>query len=149
MSFTIVLPSSKGTPINQNGDVQYQFNWSALQEGQYLMEFEFTGAQKNVAYAHPYLIAVDNLGALNDVYFTSLNTTGAIQTTGIVGAVRPELVAGTATYYLSAKRTDNPSVALKQRPSSNIFNVRFYDLDGTTIYQLVENYTLILHFKKI
>lgn len=151
MSFTIVLPSSKGvTQGSNNGYLQYMVNWSNFEEGKYEMSFTFQTDHKATGnYTDTYLVMLEGIGALNDVYFPTNQgqSGGSIYTTGIIGFIHPETPTG--CQYLCARKNDNLPITFKQRPTSNTFSVKIVANDTTTLLALGEAYNLILHFKKI
>lgn len=141
MIYNIVINSNSKIAGSNRSNYTYNFDWSILQEGEYILTYCFTAEGSAV---HDLLtLEVDNLGLTN--YTTSSNTSS--KTTNIIGFLTPQLKdVGSTHYFVSSDF--NPPIYLNSKPRNNQFSIYIKNTSGT-LTDLNVDYVLTLSFKKI
>ena len=154
MSFTLYLNSERGqkTTIGSTQSVQYNFNWSVLEEKS-KYELTFTFASRDIPAVNAddhYAIRLTGLGVLNNYTPTASSVASSNEIIGMIHPQAVPLAAATGTtYYLYADTVTNPPVFIRQKPTGNNFRVEIVYLNDTGAYVINDEWVLILHFKKI
>lgn len=143
MIYNVVINSLNFVGGTDVYDLEYNFDWSNFQEGEYELTFNFTAP--NTTAFEPIVISVNNLGVCMNTFTTTSATNQKFNNTlGCASAVRNT----TADYTYSVSTVFNPPIHLLNRPMGNNFTVVLRELDGT-LYDIVVDYILILSFRKL
>lgn len=149
--FNIVLNSHQSSPasLGTNNEV-YEFNWTNIPQGKYLMNFSFL-AKNNETYS------ADDCPQL----FLTLNTVPSVyQATGnagsqvsqFIGNLRSQTHApGQVNFY--ANEQDNPEVYYNNLPTSGPIRVQVFNDDFITPFTVggaqLADYVMVLTFRKV
>ncbi len=153
-SYTVVIDSALSTNSVAGGhttSLDYNFSWGIFPEGKYELTFEFNtkdlGASVNPDKCCQ--IILDGLGTkLNTYQPSNRNISGlTCGTSQVIG------IAHTENNTLVARRADNFPICLENLPSNNDFSIIFKEIPktggGASTLDLLTDYTLLLHLKKI
>lgn len=135
------------TGANHN-DLTYQFDWSILDEGEYLVSFTYHGLNDANTGTKLPLVFID-LGVGANVYATSA-TNNANQSL-FLGTLLDGNKNGTnAQYY--AEETTNVPIRIKGRPTNQSPRIFLQNIDGTPFTDSnageLNDYVLALRFSK-
>jgi hypothetical protein len=143
MIYNILISSTSATSGDSTSAYEYNFDWGALEEGQYEMSMSFS-AEGSIVF-NALLISLQGLGCSMNSFITSSPTSQKFS--NIIGAVRGvEDISAFVHYY--AMHTDNPPVFLSSKPQGNQFKVLIKDLAGAAV-DLGVDYILNLSLKKL
>ena len=153
-SFNIVLNSQQVSDASSgnNNDCTYEFNWSNIPQGKYVMNFSYKG-QNNADFVSndsPQLFL--SLNSVASTYQAS-NAYGSVVSSYIGGLHAETHAAGQVAFY--ANEQDNCSVYYDCLPTSGPIRLQVFrsnfQTPFTTITGGVElaNYVVVLHFKQI
>lgn len=147
-----ILLNSSNTTGNNNGTLNFKFDFSKFPSGYYALTFSFVSRSFEMGGAFPGQLTID-FGSTS-IYTTSNSYTSA-QHSNFIGFLYPEITYDDGvivTGFLQSKHHDNSRVIL-QRPTNNDFNVSVLDFDNV-VYRDTNNaslpeYLLVLNFEKI
>lgn len=162
MSFNVVInsPDTIDTEANNTKELRYNFDWNFMDDCEYDMTFSFRTTWQAVSsngLIGPAVtqIRIPDLGAAMSVYEVGKNTTasksnviGNVTYTERMFGIAPN-AASVNKAMLIAGAADNGPVRLKGRPQGNTFTVKLCKSDGSLATIPPDDYSLILHFKKI
>lgn len=142
-SYNIILNSTNGTQLNgSNNEIQYNFDWSILEDKHYNVHFSFVSEVADLNGSKIALVEI-NLGS-NNTFILNNNTVA--NTTNIIGFVKPYIL-GSNSFLLSEDNT-NPPTYIYNRPYNNIFTIRFIDNDGVLFTPNLGSFpSYILHLR--
>lgn len=152
MSINLVLNSDNSLFYNA-GLARFFVNWSQFFEddshAKYNMSFSFTSIpDASVDDDDLYVVAFDNLGStLKTITPIGQNGVGSTSST-IMGIVKPERVQNSAENRLIADYTMNPPVTIWGRPTENLLEVSFKDLDNV-LANKEPHFIMIVRFEKV
>lgn len=152
MSINLVLNSDNSLFYNA-GLARFFVNWSQFFEddshAKYDMTFSFISIpDSTVDDEDLYVIAFDNLGStLKTITPIGQNGVGSTSST-IMGIVKPERVQNSSENRLFSNYLDNPPVTIWGRPSENLLEVSFKDLDNV-IANKEPHFVMIVRFQKL
>ena len=154
VKFNIVLNSqypSELTIGNDANNLSYEFNWTNIPRGTYMMSFAYRGLNNAdfVANDSPQIFL--SLGVVPSVY--EANTGGRSMVSSYIGTLRTETHAAGQVYFYS-NLTDNPAVYYQSLPSSGPISVQIFKSDFTTPFRTgggneLGEYVLVLSFERV
>ena len=152
-SFNIVLNSQQVSAASSGNpnDCTYEFNWSNIAQGKYVMSFSYKGKNNGdfVSNDSPQLFL--SLNSVASTYQAS-NAYGSV-VSSYIGALRAEThAAGQVAFY--ANETDNCNVYYDCLPTSGPIRLQVFRDDFTTPFTTLAasnlaDYVVVLHFKQI
>ena len=152
MSINLVLNSDNSLFYNA-GLARFFVNWSQFFEddshAKYNMSFSFTSKpDSSVDDDDLYVVAFDNLGStLKTITPIGQNGVGSTSST-VMGIVKPERVQSASENRLIADYTMNPPVTIWGRPTENLLEVSFKDLDNV-LANKEPHFVMIVRFEKV
>ena len=152
MSINLVLNSDNSLFYNA-GLARFFVNWSQFFEddshAKYNMSFSFTSKpDSSVDDDDLYVVAFDNLGStLKTITPIGQNGVGSTSST-VMGIVKPERVQSASENRLIADYTMNPPVTIWGRPTENLLEVSFKDLDNV-LANKEPHFIMIVRFEKV
>ena len=148
MTCNLVLKSSDSISY-ASGKAKFKMNWAqflADQDAEYKVSFSFiTDTDATLAQTDLYVLALDNIGTLKTIQGGEFNSSITKQ----IGIIYPTKLPSSAPHArLFAEHSTNPPVNLIGRPTQDILEVGFRDLDGDLL-QKTPQFVLFLRFEKI
>jgi hypothetical protein len=158
-TYTVVIDSALSTNSVMGGhfnSLDYNFNWGIFPEGKYELTFEFATKDlgASVVPDGPVQIILDGLGTKLNTYQPSNRNVSGITcgTSQVIGMCYHENYDANHD-SLIAKRAYNFPICLENLPTNNDFTVILKEIPKTNgaaaTLDLVVDYTLLLHLKKI
>ena len=147
MTCNLVLKSSDSISY-ASGKAKFKMNWAqflADQDAEYKVSFSFiTDTDSTLAQTDLYVLALDNIGTLKTIQGGEFNSSITKQ----IGIIYPTKLPSSAPHArLFAEHSTNPPVNLVGRPTQDILEVGFRDLDGDLL-QKTPQFVLFLRFEK-
>jgi hypothetical protein len=147
MTCNIVLKSSDSISY-ASGRAKFKMNWAqflADQDAEYKVTFSFiTDTDSTLAQTDLYVLALDNIGTLKTIQGGEFNSSITKQ----IGLIYPTKLPSSAPHArLFAEHSTNPPVNLIGRPTQDILEIAFRDLDGDLL-QKTPQFVLFLRFEK-
>ena len=144
----VVFNSLVNATGSNHHNLTYQFDWSILDEGEYLVSFTYHGLNDSNTGTKCPLVFID-LGVGTNVYATS--ATNYANQSLYLGTLLAERVSATnAQYY--AEETTNVPIRIKGRPTNQSPRIFMLNIDGTTFTDSnageLADYILALRFSK-
>jgi len=152
MSINLVLNSDNSLFYNA-GLARFFVNWSQFFEddshAKYNMSFSFMSKpDATVDDDDLFVVAFDNLGAtLKTITPIGQNGVGSTSST-VMGLIKPERVQNASNNRLIAEYSTNPPVTIWGRPSENLLEVSFKDLDDV-LANKEPHFVMIVRFEKL
>ena len=153
-SFNIVLNSQQVSALSSanNNDRTYEFNWTNIPQGKYVMSFSYKGQNNSdfVSNDSPQLFLT--LNAIASTYQAS-DQIGSVVSRYIGGLHAETHAAAQVSFY--ANETDNCNVYFDSIPNSGPIRLQVFRGNFTTPFTTVTggldlaNYVVVLHFKQI
>lgn len=158
-TYTVVIDSALSTDSVMGGSfnvLNYYFNWGIFPEGKYELTFEFASKDLGASVVPDGCVQVvlEGLGTKLNTYQPSKKTISGITcgTSQVIGIVHHENYDANHD-SLVARRADNFPICLENLPTNNDFSVQLKEIprtDGAVpTFNLVVDYTLLLHLRKI
>ena len=149
MSFTVSMISTSSYSNSANNDVEYAYDFTNMEEGQYEVSFTYRGGQNHLDSTDLALVYVDwGTGSTA----TRANGSVSAQRTQFMGFLHNQYNTNTDG-YLFANLNDNPNVFLNSKINGNIIRVRLLTIAGvpftTHALQNPADYVFTLQFRKI
>ena len=152
MSINLVLNSDNSLFYNA-GLARFFVNWSQFFEddsnAKYNMSFSFSSKpDSTVDDTDLFVVAFDNLGStLKTITPIGQNGVGSTSST-IMGIIKPERVQSASNNRLIADYSTNPPVTIWGRPSENLLEVSFKDLEDV-LANKEPHFVMIVRFEKL
>lgn len=138
----MVINSTNYVGGTNGSNLEYNFDWSNFEEGEYEMSFAYNAVLSTLTST---LIVSIDLGVCMNSFTTTSSTSQRFN--NVIGAIVPTITA-VGNYTYNASSVLNPPVYLKSRPMSNRITVYTRNLSGA-LTDVGVDYVLILSFKKL
>ena len=142
MIYNVVINSTNYVGGTNGSNLEYNFDWSNFEEGEYEMSFAYNAVLSTLT--STLIVSVD-LGVCMNSFTTTSSTSQRFS--NVIGAIAPTITAD-GNYTYNASSVFNPPVYLKSRPMSNRITIFTRDLNGA-LTDVGVDYVLILSFKKL
>ena len=151
VKFNIVLNSQYSSIGTNNNNLSYDFNWTNIPRGAYMMSYTYRGLNNGnfIADDSPQIFL--SLGSVPSVY--EPNTIARSIVSNYIGTLRAETHAAAQVYFYSNIH-DNPSVYYENIPSSGPITVQIFDSNFTVPFTMIgggniDPYILVLSFERV
>jgi len=151
--FNIVL-NSQYIALNSSGnnnDCSYEFNWTNIPQGKYLISFSYRGKNNADLVVNDSPQVFLSLAATASVYEASGEYGSVISQ--FIGSLRIETHAAAQVYYYS-NVTDNPDIFYNFKPTNGQIRIQVFKDDfitpfATGVGSELADYVMVLSFTKI
>jgi len=150
--FNIVLNSQQSAaPFIDTNDTYYEFNWTNIPQGKYVMNFSYKGLNNADFVADDSPQVFLSLGTIPSVY----------QASGLNGSVVSQFIGGlhvethaAGQVYFYANEQDNCPIYFNNLPSSGPIRVQVFRSDFVTPFTTIDgsdlaDYVMVLTFRKV
>ena len=153
--FNIVLNSALASPpgyVANNADRSYNFNWSNIPKGKYVMTWSYRGLMQTNLTENDSPQVFLSMGSTPSTYIAGGTLTNNI-ITNYIGNLQTTTHANTDVYFC-ADSYQNCPVFYESIPTDNVIRVQMFDFDWVTPYtaliglEPLAAYVLTLHFEQ-
>lgn len=150
--FNIVLNSQQSSPASTGTNAEvYEFNWTNIPQGKYLMNFSYLGKNNGDYVANDCPQIFLSLNTVPSVY--QANGTTSSNVSQFIGNLRAQTHAGGQVNFY-ANEQDNPPVYFNNLPTSGPIRVQVFRDDFVTPFTTVAlsdlaEYVMVLTFRKV
>ena len=151
--FNIVLNSQyiASSSSGNNNDCSYEFNWTNIPQGKYIMSFSYRGKNNADLVVSDSPQVFLSLACSQSVYEASGEYGSSIS--NFIGSLRIETHAAGQVYYYS-NLNDNPDVFFNFKPTNGVIRVQVFKDDFVTPFLTgtgteLADYVMVLSFKPV